>query len=348
MRYTELSVEDVTQNPQWDGFIGKNKKNQIISFRKIYFDLTQDIETAILLEEICYWYGKPIRQTEHTTRLRIKQDGFLWLAKRKNEWFDLIRLTLRKYDRAIKKLKKLNFIETKITRFQNKNQTLVRLTNHFIEEYNKETNKIITYLPKDVIDMDAKAKDIMKDSNNPNLRNGRFEPTQIYETVDLNPPNLRNGRSLYTTPLITTPLSKKEDINFSEYKINKEELREAINFYNKFWDDFETTFTKSSWSPILKFYNAIPASDIKLNYFLYLLKIKFDESAYFQVFDLWNKLGCSDRNVDNSYNKFIALIFTMQKRCTPITVETVNDVKSVIYALHNFMDTHTFSWPEVS
>jgi len=37
--------------------------------------------------------------------------------------------------------------------------------------------------------------------------------------------------------------------------------------------DFEAEFTKSSWSPILKFYNNISRSDIKLNYFLYLLQI---------------------------------------------------------------------------
>lgn len=363
MRYTELNTEDVTQHPQWNGFIGKNKKNQIISFRKIYFDLTQDIETAILLEEICYWYGKPVKQTEHTTRLRIKQDGFLWLAKQRADWFDLVRLSLRKYDRAIQKLKTLKYVATKVTRFRNKSQTLIRLTNLFIEDYNKEITKNKVYTTKNIIDMDAKAKDIQRnisnkdeilidetvDQTNPDLRNGKSDPFLIYGSVDQGGSDLRNGKSLYTSPLNTTPLNKKKNINFSKQEISqKEELKNAINFYNKFWDDFEREFTKSSWSPILKFYNNIPDSDIRLNYFLYLLNIQLNELAYSQVFELWNDLDCTNRNsANNSYNRFIALVFTQQKKCSPIKVSTVDDVKGVIYALHNFMNNNSINWPVV-
>ena len=73
----------------------------------MYIDITGDFIAGALLSQILYWftedkYGK--------SKLRIFKDGHYWIAKRRDEWYNEIRITKHQYDVAIKFLKKNDYV----------------------------------------------------------------------------------------------------------------------------------------------------------------------------------------------------------------------------------------------
>lgn len=73
----------------------------------MYIDITGDFIAGALLSQILYWftedkYGK--------SKLRIFKDGYYWIAKRRDEWYNEIRITKHQYDVAIKFLKKNDYV----------------------------------------------------------------------------------------------------------------------------------------------------------------------------------------------------------------------------------------------
>ena len=73
----------------------------------MYIDITGDFIAGALLSQILYWftedkYGK--------SKLRIFKDGYYWIAKRRDEWYNEIRITKHQYDVAIKFLEKNDYV----------------------------------------------------------------------------------------------------------------------------------------------------------------------------------------------------------------------------------------------
>ena len=88
----------------------------VIGVRRAYIDMCGgDINTALLLSQIRYWH-MPNKSTGKS-KLRIEKEGVLWIAKKREDWWDEIRLTSKQVDRSIKLLVDLSFIEKKIFKF---------------------------------------------------------------------------------------------------------------------------------------------------------------------------------------------------------------------------------------
>lgn len=85
-----------------------------IDFKKIYIDMAGDLCAGLMLSQIVYYYlpGKDGR-----SKLRVSRDGHLWIAKRRDEWWDEIRLKPDAADTAIEKLRKKNLIVTALFKF---------------------------------------------------------------------------------------------------------------------------------------------------------------------------------------------------------------------------------------
>lgn len=127
----------------------------------LYIELTGDIQTALLLNQIVFWSDKSKRS-----------DGFFY--KTYGEWEQETYLTEYQVRRSVTKLKKLGFVETKLKR-ANGSPTL-----HYKLEFEMLSDSILKKLKKR------------------NLTNLRNEPEETSETltvdytdkytVDLSPP----------------------------------------------------------------------------------------------------------------------------------------------------------------
>lgn len=107
-------------------FIGWELASQdTIDFKKCYVDLADDLIGGLLLSQIVYWH-LPSKDSGKT-KLRVKKEGHLWIAKGRGDWYDEIRISPKQYDRAIAILKKKDLVETKLFKFNANPTTHVRL-----------------------------------------------------------------------------------------------------------------------------------------------------------------------------------------------------------------------------
>lgn len=74
---------------------------------KDYIDIVGDISTAILLSKI----------EELSKKQTIEKDNKKWITKKRIDWYDECRLSPKQYDRSIKILLDLGFVDTKVYKF---------------------------------------------------------------------------------------------------------------------------------------------------------------------------------------------------------------------------------------
>lgn len=80
----------------------------------IYIDICGDLIAGTLLSQILYWF-KP--SADGSIKVRIRKEGHLWLAKRREDWWSEIRITPKQYDRAIRILQDKGFVVSHIYKF---------------------------------------------------------------------------------------------------------------------------------------------------------------------------------------------------------------------------------------
>ncbi len=117
----------------------ENDKN-VFAVNKLYVEIAGDLTAGILLGQIVFW-NLPDEKRLKPTKLRvIKYDHRTkrkeyWLAKKKVDWWDEIRLTARQVAWAERKLISKGIIRTKIYRFDNIPTTHYQLTEYFFDTY---------------------------------------------------------------------------------------------------------------------------------------------------------------------------------------------------------------------
>jgi hypothetical protein len=105
-----------------------------IDFKMCYVDMADDLVSGLLLSQIIYWYLPSKNRSEAETKLRVKRDGVLWIAKGRTEWYDEIRLSPKQFDRASNLLVSLGLIEKKVMKFGEETKVHVRLLwNNFLK-----------------------------------------------------------------------------------------------------------------------------------------------------------------------------------------------------------------------
>ncbi|TCO69549.1 hypothetical protein [Marinisporobacter balticus] len=110
-----MSKDNIYNNPEILQFLlWEQSTKDTIDFKKIYVDVAGDLIAGLLLSQLIYWY---LPSKEGTTKLRVKKDGELWLAKSRTDWYEEIRISPKQYDRAIKILKEKNIVETQLFKF---------------------------------------------------------------------------------------------------------------------------------------------------------------------------------------------------------------------------------------
>lgn len=85
-----------------------------MDFKKAYVDMAGDVVAGLVLSEIVFWH-LPNKQGQ--SKLRVQKDQKLWIAIRRYDWWDRVRITPRQSDRAIAILKECGLVETDIFKF---------------------------------------------------------------------------------------------------------------------------------------------------------------------------------------------------------------------------------------
>jgi hypothetical protein len=83
--------------------------------------------------------------------LRVQHDGHFWIAKKRYEWWDEVRLSPKEIDRAIAQLVRKGLIEVRIYKFDNDPTTHIRLIKEkFLKEFEQQlySKKENPFLPK--------------------------------------------------------------------------------------------------------------------------------------------------------------------------------------------------------
>src|SRR5688572_3050719 len=70
----------------------------VIDFKKIYVDMAGDLVAGLVLSQTVYWH---LPGADGITRLRVSKGGELWIAKRREDWFEEIRISPKQLDRAL-------------------------------------------------------------------------------------------------------------------------------------------------------------------------------------------------------------------------------------------------------
>ena len=104
-----------------------------INVKRMYIDIAGDLIAGILLSQIVYWHLPSKRDGQ--TKLRVKKEGELWLAKGRDEWWDECRITPRQFDRALGILLEKGIVEKKRFRFGGSPTIHVRLIPEVLMQY---------------------------------------------------------------------------------------------------------------------------------------------------------------------------------------------------------------------
>lgn len=107
--------------------------------RLAYVDIAEDLIAGILLGQIVYWY---MPNEQGRSKLRVKKEGTLWLAKGREDWRDEIRITPKQYDRAIKILVDKGFVEVKKFKFNGAPTNHIKLNT---SEVTERVKSILTF-----------------------------------------------------------------------------------------------------------------------------------------------------------------------------------------------------------
>jgi hypothetical protein len=123
---------------------------------KIFVDICNDLEAAMVLDELFFW-TLPKKGTGKTS-LRVRKAGVLWLAVHRKDWWDRKRLSVRQADNAIAKLIDLDFVEKDLFLFNGKPTTHLRLKMaNFIPLY---LEKLAQAIPPEEDDSESLINDI--------------------------------------------------------------------------------------------------------------------------------------------------------------------------------------------
>lgn len=137
-------MPSVPQSPsperEWQVFLAVERANRdAIHFSKVYVDMTGDLHAGLLLSQIVYWY---LPDATGRTKLRVERESptdgrrYLWLAKKREDWWEEIRLTPKQVDRALQILVNLGIVETARFKFDSVPVVHVRIvTERFLELY---------------------------------------------------------------------------------------------------------------------------------------------------------------------------------------------------------------------
>lgn len=170
--------------------------HDVIKVKRIYIDVAGDMIAGILLSQIVYWY---LPSKSGQSKLRVKKDGSLWLAKGREDWWEECRISPWQFDRAVALLAEKGVIEKKRFRFEGSPTVCVRLLPEALME---AINSLLKYGGVAKLDFSETRKSNLVKHEIPferNTKNITETTTEITtETTKSTPPSGRFARAEYS------------------------------------------------------------------------------------------------------------------------------------------------------
>jgi hypothetical protein len=186
----------------FDGFITwEQKTRDAIDFKKAYVDMTGDVLAGLVLSEIIYWY-LPSKESEKN-KLRVKRDGYNWIACRRSDWWERTRITPRQMDRIFTILAQQNIITKDVFKFGGVPMTHIRINE---QQFMEAWAAVVDFEPE-----------------NPFLSDGEENEFRLHQTVKWTSPF---GEVDFTDPL--SPLTEITT-ETTEEKTNEPEIARLDN-----------------------------------------------------------------------------------------------------------------------
>lgn len=112
-------ITDIEQFLAWE-----KATRDTIDFKKIYVDVASDVVAGLMLSEIVYWH---LPDKHGQTKLRVEHEGTMWIAIRRYQWWERVRVSPRQADRGLAILEEQGLIARDIFKFNGEPTTHVTL-----------------------------------------------------------------------------------------------------------------------------------------------------------------------------------------------------------------------------
>lgn len=255
-----------------------NEKNVCIH---AYVQITNDFVAGCILSQIFYWFTP---DKNGKSKLRVKKADGYWLAKSRTDWEKEICISPKQYDRAIKILKNMGLIETKLYKFNGAPMVHVRPVP---EACNKAVAEWKENVIKELMDDDKNdTENIDKQWISPKGKNPFSQKGKIYfdekgksitdtttDTTNINYLNKnkkynrsipkRNTTAAFSMDIVYKQIDKVCNDN-SEY--NRDDIKELFWYYYTqykriFGEDHPKLTTKNISEILYRFYHECEYSD---------------------------------------------------------------------------------------
>lgn len=252
-----------------DFIINEKASRDTIDVKRAYIMMAGDHAAGVLLSQIVYWH---LPDKEGNPRLTIKRNDHLWLAKKRDDWWDEICMLPKQFDRAIKDLENRELVKTELFRFDGSPTKHIRLNwDMFLQVYeaiiNDDTPSFNPDNPED-------GKWIFPIRENGNSRLGNMDtPEQGISQTPRKPTPAVAPTIVENGPEITTETTT--DINKDSSDFDKSDVlfyvQSVVDFFNslksKYPDKIEKkvnrpkkqqtveTFSDKRYRAILKWYD---------------------------------------------------------------------------------------------
>lgn len=116
----------------WKDFLlWERASHDCIDFKKVYVDMTGDIVSALMLSQIVFWF---LPNKTGAPKTRIVHDGYTWIARGNDDWWDECRVKRNQAVRVLNDLKELGLIETRLYKFGGTPMVHIRICEDRFEE----------------------------------------------------------------------------------------------------------------------------------------------------------------------------------------------------------------------
>jgi hypothetical protein len=204
-----------------------------VAYRVVYSRITKSPVAGLVLSQIAYWFAP---DKNGRTKLRVKRENKLWLAKTLKEMMSEVAITRYQCNKALASLKALGLIETRVWKFQGEATTHIWLDVHCLDKLIADArdsvlkkltdDKIRTSLPhmsNSISLPSAFSKDSLRTPKTPKVSNSYTEITQetLTETT--------------VTPLACAEQAKASDTDWVVEKPAKVEKENPTLYLSAEW-----------------------------------------------------------------------------------------------------------------
>jgi len=183
----------------WAGFLAWERTSQdTVDLKKTYVDMADDLVAGVLLSQIVYWH-LPSKK-DGRSKLRVRKDGHYWLAKARKDWWDEIRLSPNRVDRALGILEEKGIIVTAVYKFDSTPTKHIRIDKEgfltawdaALQASDEEENPILPkgenpngrFYPKGEMDFDQRVKSITETTTETTREEGRESSNSKFPSSD--------------------------------------------------------------------------------------------------------------------------------------------------------------------